>query len=99
MIEATSKLAIEAGKSLKEILSYSESIADMIRAIATAAEEQSASSEEINTNTSSINQLSKETVADLRVATGELQRVADLTELLKEIVSEFQSDDTPALGR
>lgn len=93
MIEKTSLLAADAGGSLQKILSYSESIADMIRNIATAAEEQSATSEEINQSTSSINELSKETVSDLKFATAELHKVAELTDLLKELVSEFGTDN------
>ena len=68
----------------------------MIRSIATAAEEQSATSEQINANTMDINQLSKQTTDDLNQAALELQKVAELSEMLKELVAEFDTG-APAL--
>ena len=89
LIEKTSQLAEKAGNSLKSILTHSDSIADMIRSIATASEQQSSSSEEINSSTNAINQLAKDTLADLNFAASELHKVAELSEMLKDLVSEF----------
>ncbi len=92
MIEKTSLLAKKAGSSLRSILEHSGSIADMIRSIATASEQQSATSEEINSSTSAINQLAKDTLADLNFAASELHKVAELSEMLKDLASEFGVD-------
>ncbi|PTN33096.1 methyl-accepting chemotaxis protein [Desulfonatronum sp. SC1] len=58
--EATARVNI-SGKALKEILALAEMAADQVRSIATAAEQQSATSEEINRGVEDINRISAET--------------------------------------
>ena len=56
-------LASQSGDALNEILHLSETSTDQIRGIATAAEEQSATSDEINRSVADIDRISQETAA------------------------------------
>ena len=58
-VENTVQMAEGAGGVLDQIVNESESIADMVRAIATAAEQQTATSDEINNSVTEINSLSQ----------------------------------------
>ncbi|VAV85242.1 hypothetical protein MNBD_DELTA01-1748 [hydrothermal vent metagenome] len=88
-VEEGVQLASEAGESLQQIVSSVDRVTDMVRQIATAAEEQSATSEEISTNISSIAGIAEENsdgVKHVSEAAGNLERVADE---LKGIVGTF----------
>ena len=65
--EAT-RLANESGAALREIVSLADASADQVRSIATASEEQSATSEEINRSVEEINVIAKETAQAMEEA-------------------------------
>jgi methyl-accepting chemotaxis protein len=88
-VEVTASLAKQAGGNLADIITQSEKMADMVRSIATAAEQQSATSEEINTSAGAINEHSRETLKQLEEAADELHKVAQQSARLKELVAEF----------
>ncbi len=97
-------LASEAGESLQQIVSSVDRVTDMVRQIATAAEQQSATSEEISNNIAGIAEVAGENsegVKQVSIATEDLARVA---EELKAMVSEFkitgnsQNDAKDAIG-
>ncbi len=81
----TIELSGRAGEVLGEIVAGVETASDMIRGIATAAEQQSATSEEINRSVEDINRIaaesadtlnqSREAIEDLANQAGELQRL------------------------
>jgi len=85
-------MALEAASSLNTIASAVTSINEMNIQIATAAEEQSAVSEEINRNVVNISQISEQT------ATGSSQTTAASTDLsrlaieLQQLVGQFKTD-------
>jgi len=84
------QLASEAGESLQQIVSSVDRVTDMVRQIATAAEEQSATSEEISSNITGIAEVAGENsegVKQVSIATEDLAKVA---EELKAMVSEFK---------
>ena len=86
--EAT-ELADSSGAALEEIVRLAESSADQVRAIATASEEQSAASEEINRSIADINDIAKrnaEAMEQAAQAVNDLAREsAELSRLIEEM--------------
>ncbi|EGJ51900.1 methyl-accepting chemotaxis protein [Desulfocurvibacter africanus] len=60
-VEESTALADKSGLALKDIVRLVETATDQVRSIATAAEEQSAASEQINHSVEDINRISSET--------------------------------------
>ncbi len=89
-IVAATSLAQEAGQSLNEIVELVDSSADQVRTIATAAEQQSATSEEINRALSSINQASTETSHAMAQATTAVMNLTHQAEKLEQIIQEMK---------
>jgi methyl-accepting chemotaxis protein len=87
----TAGKALVAGEALQAIVNRSESIADMVRAIATAAKQQSVTSDEINKGISQINQLSVANAEEIRAADTVIQQVAKMSEQLNALVKRLQS--------
>tara|TARA_Y100001954_G_scaffold133866_1_gene143012 strand:- start:13919 stop:15934 length:2016 start_codon:yes stop_codon:yes gene_type:complete len=87
----TSGMAQQAGNVLGEIVGHSDAIADMVRGIATAAEQQSATSDEINTSVTQINDLSQEVLAGIRESNRDIQEVSEMASHLSELVSKFRN--------
>jgi len=87
----TSGMAQEAGGVLDKIVDHSNSIADMVRGIATAAEQQSATSDEINTSVTHINDLSQEVLSGIRESNQGIQEVSELASHLSELVAKFRN--------
>jgi len=87
----TSGMAQEAGNVLGQIVDHSNTIADMVRGIATAAEQQSATSDEINTSVTHINDLSQEVLSGIRESNQGIQDVSQMAQHLSELVSKFRN--------
>jgi methyl-accepting chemotaxis protein len=92
-VDKTTELAGGAGGVLTQIVSASDRIADMVRSIATAAEQQSATSEEININVSGINELSAQMSRDIQQANERIREVADMSRALARLVEKFRSEE------
>ncbi len=93
-VEDGVQLASEAGESLQQIVSSVDRVTDMVRQIATAAEQQSATSEEISSNIMGIADIAQENnqgVKEVSDAAVELNMVA---EGLKSLVGRFVLADT-----
>ncbi|MBZ0220100.1 MAG: hypothetical protein K8I01_06680 [Candidatus Methylomirabilis sp.] len=92
-VENGVRLANEAGQALNDIVSGVELVTDMIAQIATSAEEQSATTDEIARSVESIAEVSKESV----FATGEVAKatseLAALAAELGSLVSGFKAQD------
>lgn len=89
-VENGVRLGNEAGDALQKIVTGVENVTDMISHIATSAEEQSSTTDEITRNMDSIAEVAKSNVnaiGEVANATNELARLA--TEL-KEIISRFK---------
>jgi len=83
------KLAHEAGEALQQIVRGVESVTGMINHIATSAEEQSATTDEITQNMDSIAEVAKSNVSaigEVANASGEMARLASE---LKDLVENF----------
>ncbi len=81
-IEEATELAIEGGKALQIILEMAEQSADGIRAIATASEEQSATSDEIASSIATVSEIANNNVSAMNEAT---QAVASLSEQAQQL--------------
>lgn len=89
-VENGVKLANEAGDALMRIVSGVENVTDMISHIATSAEEQSSTTDEITQNMDSIAEVAKanvSSIAEVSRATGEMARLASE---LKDLVMRFR---------
>ena len=86
-IESATKLSVRSGESLKHIIDFVHMVNDQVQSIATASEQQSAASEEINHSVEQVAAISAETaqameeaskaVADLAVQSQSLQRLIE----------------------
>ncbi len=92
-VDRTTELAGGAGGVLKQIVEASDHIADMVRSIATAADQQSATSEEINNNVSEINSLSGQMSQDIQGAAERIREVADMSKDLAKLVEKFRTEE------
>lgn len=88
--EGSVQCATAAGKSLEDITEVIASISDMNTQIATAAEEQSSASEEINANVAAINELGQD-IADTTTQNGEIsQKLINEVHRQQQLVAQFQ---------
>jgi len=91
-IEASNRLAVQAGESLGEILEIAGKAVDQITSIATAAEEQSATSEEINRSVDEINAIASETAQGMNQSAQAISDLARQVSDLKELVTRLGGD-------
>ncbi|WP_045221738.1 methyl-accepting chemotaxis protein [Desulfonatronum thioautotrophicum] len=91
VVEKTAQKALTTGEALQTIVQQSEGIADMVRNIATAAEQQSVTSDEINESISQVNQLSTANSEDIREADRGIQEITGMSDRLNELVKRFQT--------
>ncbi|WP_432738041.1 methyl-accepting chemotaxis protein [Maridesulfovibrio sp. FT414] len=89
-VEKTVQMAEGAGGVLDEIVTESVKIADMVRTIATAATQQSATSDEINNSVTEINNLSMALSDGIQNANAGIQEVADMAKKLSHLVERFK---------
>ncbi len=90
-IEEATQLANKSGEALKEILVLAEQAADQVRSIATAAEEQSATSEEINRGVEDINRIASETSEVMNQSAQAISEVARQAQELQNLVRELKN--------
>ncbi len=89
-VDTSTALAGEAGDALHEIVQIVESTTDQVRSIATAAEEQSAASEEINKAVEDIEVVSSETAAGMDIAAERIQHLTRLSKELEKLVGQLR---------
>ncbi|MEL7642160.1 MAG: methyl-accepting chemotaxis protein [Solidesulfovibrio sp.] len=98
-IEATAAKAEVASRNLREIVALADSTADQIRAIATASEQQSATSEEITRTIEAISDITAETAQAMRHSIDAVAaltgQVAELSALIENMQADGQA--TPPL--
>lgn len=85
--------ANKAGESLKQIINASNHVVDDINQIATAAEEQSATSEQISKNIESINNVTQESAAGIQSIARAAEDLNKLTLNLENLVNKFKLDE------
>ncbi len=86
-VNQSAEMAGRSGESLREILILADKTADEVRAIATAAEQQSATSEEINRSVDEINGIAADTSQTMNEAAQAVNHVARLASELKELIA------------
>ena len=93
-IESAASLSINSGESLKRILEFVDQVNDQVQSIATASEEQSATSEEINRSVEQIATISAETAQAMEHAakslTDLMQQTTELHGLIQDMKAQSQ---------
>ena len=85
-ISVATEYSNKSGQSLQEIVGMVDKTADEVRAIATASEQQSAVSDEINKSISDVNYLTGNTSESMKVALRELDELRHQTQSLMDLV-------------
>jgi methyl-accepting chemotaxis protein len=83
----------ESGQSLKEIIEVAEQVGAMVTHIATAANEQSAASEQVNQSMDQIARLVQESAAGARESAKACQHLSGVALDLQKMVSEFHVEE------
>lgn len=89
-VAQTTDMAGKSGEALSSIVKVAEATADRVRSIATAAEQQSAASEEINASTTDVSRVCGETDLLMADASDAIVRLANLAEKLSKVIQEMQ---------
>jgi methyl-accepting chemotaxis protein len=92
IIEETTALAKKSGTALQEIVSMVDATTDEVRSIATATEQQSSASEEINRSIMDINQISSETSTAMQQSAQAVNELAQQAQVLKALVQTMKCE-------
>jgi len=90
-IDDATGLAGQSGRALDAIVDLVVQTTDQVRSIATASEEQSATTEEINRSVMDINRLSSEVADALRQSSDALSGLTDQTQILRRLIDDMQA--------
>ena len=88
-VRRSTEMAGRSGEVLASIVAVAEGTADRVRSIATAAEQQSATSDEINRATTDVNMLCVQTDSLMKDAFKSIDRLAALSDTLGRIIREM----------
>lgn len=89
----STELAKNSGQTLSEIVQLVDTVEDQVRSIATAAEQQSATSEEINKATEQINQIAGESADLMEQSSQAIQEVAQMAGQLNGVIDGMSSSN------
>ncbi len=89
-VEQATNLAQQSGEALQQIVRNVEDTADQVRAIATASEEQSAASEEINQSITTVNEMSSQTTQAMNEASKAIADLAQQTDRLSALIGDMK---------
>ena len=89
-VEQATTLAERSGAALTEIVAVVETAGDQVRAIATAAEEQSATSEEINRSVEAISRIASQTAQAMGQSSQAVGELAAQAQELNALVADIQ---------
>ena len=90
-IEEATQLSIRSGESLKQILEYVHMVNDQVQSIATASEQQSAASEEINHSVEQVATISSETAQAMEQAAKAVADLAQQSQVLQGLIRDMKS--------
>jgi len=93
-VEAATDMARRSGEALTAIVGLVEGVADQVRSIATAAEEQSAAAEEIGRTVDRVNRISVETAQAMNESAAAVDNLAGQAKNMHELVLEMQREGT-----
>ncbi|MYL83373.1 HAMP domain-containing protein [Desulfovibrio aerotolerans] len=91
-VEAATTMARRSGEALTAIVGLVEVVADQVRSIATAAEEQSAAAEEIGRTVDRINRISGETAQAMHASADAVDSLAGQAKNLHGLVLDMQNE-------
>ena len=90
-VEQATSLAHQSGEALKQIVGLTEDNSDQVRSIATAAEQQSATSEEINRAVDDVSRIATETVNGMAQAGTAVMCLAELVHDLEGLIDKLEA--------
>lgn len=90
-IEEAAKLSVQSGESLKQILEFVHMVNDQVQSIATASEQQSAASEEINHSVEQVATISVETAQAMEQASSAVAELAQQSQALQRLIVEMRN--------
>ena len=90
-IEEAAKLSVQSGESLKQILEFVHMVNDQVQSIATASEQQSAASEEINHSVEQVATISAETAQAMEQASSAVAELAQQSQALQRLIVEMKN--------
>lgn len=90
-VEEATKLATTSGQALNEIVQLVDTATDQVRSIATASEQQSATSEEINRSIEDINRISGETADAMRQSAQAVGELATQAQALRSLIEKMKT--------
>lgn len=90
-IEEATQLSIRSGDSLKQILENVHLVNDQVQSIATASEQQSAASEEINRSVEHVATISSETAQAMEQAAKAVADLAEQSQVLQGLICDMKS--------
>ena len=90
-IEEAANLSVSSGESLTKILELVNLVNDQVQSIATASEEQSAASEEINRSVEQVASISAETAQAMEHASRAVADLAQQSQVLQGLITEMKS--------
>ena len=90
-IEEAAKLSAQSGESLKQILEFVHMVNDQVQSIATASEQQSAASEEINHSVEQVATISAETAQAMDQAFSAVAELAQQSHTLQRLIVEMKN--------
>lgn len=91
-VEGATSHVNESGAALGRIVSLIDSATDQVRSIATAAEQQSAASEEITAAVDDIRRISEETTEGMSQANAAIISLVELADALKGLIADLRSE-------
>lgn len=95
-VEKTKVSATQTSEALGIIIERNQSLQEIINHISAASEEQTATSVEVSSNVEHISSAFTETAAAVSQVAQTATRLADLTEELRNLAGQLESDDTRA---
>ena len=90
-IEEAAKLSVTSGESLKQILEFVNMVNDQVQSIATASEQQSAASEEINHSVEQVATISAETAQAMEQASSAVAELAQQSQALQRLIDQMKN--------
>ena len=91
-VEKGRALADKAGEALREIISGSDQVADLVSQVAAASEQQSTAAEQISKNIEAISQVSGESATGTQQIANAANDLSRLTTNLQDLISRFKVD-------
>jgi methyl-accepting chemotaxis protein len=92
-------LANKAGDSLKQIILTSGEVQDVVAQVASASEEQSATSEVISRDVESISKVTNENATGIQQIAGSADELNKMTANLKELLAQYKFENGDSVNK